>query len=112
MSNHAAITEYSKLVAIALDEKEILISSEFDLDFDGAYKNGLFAVSADKICAVTEEKVILVENISNIEKSNILGGGELINQPQLLKKILKVLLMDFLKLLNTRRLVMLQGKRS
>ncbi len=78
MSNHAAITEYSKLVANALDEKEILISSEFDLDFDGAYKNGLLAVSADKICAVTEEKVILVENISNIEKvccGEYTGGG-------------------------------------
>lgn len=28
-------------------------------------------------------------NVSNIEKSNILGAGELINQPQLLKKIIR-----------------------
>ena len=31
---------------------------EFDLDFDGAYENGLFAISADKICAVTEERYL------------------------------------------------------
>ena len=78
MSNQAAIIKYSKLAINALDEKEILTLSEFDLGFDGEYCEGLFAVSKDKICAVTEEKVTLIENISNIEKvccAEYTGGG-------------------------------------
>ncbi len=78
MSSQATIIKYSKLIARALDEKEILISSEFDLDFNGTYTDGIFAVSKEKICIVTNDKVTLVENIKNIEKvccGEYTGGG-------------------------------------
>ena len=78
MSHQAAITKYSNLIASALDGKEILIASDFDLSFDGKYQQGVFAVSEDKICVATDEKVILVDNISNIEKvccAEYTGGG-------------------------------------
>lgn len=78
MSSQATIIKYSKLIAQALDEKEILISSEFDLDFNGKYTEGILAVSEEKLCIITEDRVTLVENIKNIEKvccGEYTGGG-------------------------------------
>ena len=68
MSHQAAIIEYSKLIANALDGQEILVSADFDLSFDGKYQKGVFAVSEKKICVISDGKVTLVENISNIER--------------------------------------------
>ena len=78
MSNQATIIEYSKLACDALGGKEILITSDFDLSFDGKYQKGHFVVSEDKICVISDGKVTLLENISNIEKvccGEYTGGG-------------------------------------
>ncbi len=78
MNQAASIIKYSKLFDRALDGAEILIASDFDLSSSGKYVSGAFAVSRDKICVVTDEKVTLIENISNIEKvccGEYTGGG-------------------------------------
>ena len=78
MSSAAAIIKYSKLVCRALGNEDILLSSEFDLSFDGNYCDGIFAISKEKLCVIENENIVLIENISSIDKvccGEYTGGG-------------------------------------
>ena len=68
MQNTALIKKYSELICRVFDGEDILISTEFDLSDNGVYTNGFFAVSKDKICAIENGSIILVENIKSIDK--------------------------------------------
>ena len=78
MSSTASIIKYSKLLCRALGNEDILLSSEFDLSSDGNYCDGIFAISRKKICIIENENIILIENISSIDKvccGEYTGGG-------------------------------------
>lgn len=68
MQNTALIKKYSELICRVFDGEDILISTAFDLSDRGAYTDGFFAVSKDKICAIENGSIILVENIKSINK--------------------------------------------
>lgn len=68
MQNTALIKKYSEIICRVFDGEEILISTEFDLSDKGAYTDGFFAVSKDKICVIENGSIILVENIKSIDK--------------------------------------------
>lgn len=68
MQNTALIKKYSEIICRVFDGEEILISTEFDLSDKGAYTDGFFAVSKDKICLIENGSIILVENIKSIDK--------------------------------------------
>lgn len=78
MSQATAIIEYSKLISQALDTKEILLSSEFDISSGGEYVRGVFAMSVSKLCVITDGEVVLIQNISELDKvccGEYTGGG-------------------------------------
>ena len=68
MQNTALIKKYSELICRVFDGEEILVSTEFDLSDNGAYADGFFAVSKNKICVIENGSIILVENIKSIDK--------------------------------------------
>ena len=60
--------EYSEIVCRALGGEEVLVTLPYDISSDEKYTNGIFAVSRTKICVLEDDKLILVENISAIDK--------------------------------------------
>ena len=78
MSAKASITKYSDIVCVALSGEDILLSVTYDVSRDGTYTEGIFAVSRHRLCVVENERLILAENIENIEKvcmGEYTGGG-------------------------------------
>lgn len=78
MSAAAAIIKYSELVSHALGGEDIFLASEFDLSFEGCFIQGIFAMSKTKLCVIENDRVMLVENISLIDKvccGEYTGGG-------------------------------------
>lgn len=72
--------EYSEIVCRALDGEEILAAVPYDISSDGKYTNGVFAISRTKICVVEDDKLILIKNISAIDKvccAEYLCGGSI-----------------------------------
>jgi len=68
LNKSALINEYSEIICRALDGDEIIASSEYDISFDGRDCLGLFVVTRKKICLIENSKILLVENISSLQK--------------------------------------------
>lgn len=68
MPEGMAKTEYGDALSRALCGEEILFSSPYDLNAQGKYVNGIFAVSEKSVCAIEEERVVLLLKISSLEK--------------------------------------------
>ena len=78
MNQAAAIIKYSKLISRALDGREILLATEFDISSDGKYISGVFALSDEKLCVIQNGETVLIENISDFSKvccGEYTGGG-------------------------------------
>lgn len=68
MLNTAETIKYSEIVYRALSGEEILVITPYDISSSGSYVEGVFAVSRKKLCVVENGELILVENISFLEK--------------------------------------------
>ena len=68
MGEATAKTEYSDALSRVLGTEEVLFSSPYDLNAQGKYVNGIFAVTEKSICAIEEGRVVLILKISTLKK--------------------------------------------
>ena len=68
MPEATAKTEYSDVLSRVLGKEEILFSSPYDLNAQGKYVNGIFAVTKERVCALEDGRVVLILKISSLKK--------------------------------------------
>ena len=75
-----AITEYSEIIGRVLGGEDILYLTPYDISENGAYTEGVVAISASKLCVAENKKIISVRNIAEIGKvhcGEYIGAGML-----------------------------------
>lgn len=68
MLNVADTIKYSEIVSRALNCEEIIVATPYDVSADGSYTDGIFVVSKTRLCVVENGDLLLVENISSLQK--------------------------------------------